>query len=72
MPAASDISIHINGVEQVIRSDTTLAGLLESLQLKSKFVAVERNLEVVPRTEHANCVLQTGDELEIVTLVGGG
>jgi thiamine biosynthesis protein ThiS len=33
---------------------------------------VERNLILIPREEHANCRLEEGDRLEIVTLVGGG
>jgi len=50
----------------------TLAVLLQQLDMKPKYVAVERNLELVPRGRHAECVLQAGDQLEIVTLVGGG
>ena len=50
----------------------TLAALLEQLEMKPKYVAVERNRELVPRGRHAECVLQSGDLLEIVTLVGGG
>ena len=37
-----------------------------------KFVAVERNRDVVPQSRHAETVLAAGDELEVVTLVGGG
>ena len=49
-----------------------MAELLAQLSLKPRFVAVERNLQIVPRAEHDECVLQPGDQLEIVTLVGGG
>jgi thiamine biosynthesis protein ThiS len=45
---------------------------LEELRLKPRNVAVERNRALVPRAQHAACVLETGDQLEIVTLVGGG
>ena len=50
----------------------TLAALIEQLDMKPKYVAVERNRELVPRARHAECLLQPGDQLEIVTLVGGG
>jgi sulfur carrier protein len=46
--------------------------LLASLNLKTRAVAVERNREIVPSAQHAECTLQDGDRLEIVTLVGGG
>ncbi len=66
------MKIFVNGSEREVPTESTLAELLATLELQPRFVAVERNLEVVPRTEHADCVLQDGDRLEIVTLVGGG
>lgn len=68
----SPCRITVNGEPRTLSSGTTLAELLRLLEVNPKFVAVERNLEVVPRTRHAECVLAPGDELEIVTLVGGG
>jgi len=46
--------------------------LLKELEATGQGVAVERNREVVRRAEYAACVLQPGDEIEIVRLVGGG
>lgn len=46
--------------------------LLEELDATGPGVAVERNREVVRRAEYSACVLQPGDEVEIVRLVGGG
>ena len=66
------IAITVNGNRREVAAGTTLATLLEDLQLNPKFLAVERNVSLVPRTEHADCVLAEDDELEIVTLVGGG
>lgn len=66
------VTIKINGEQRFIPEATTVAGLLEQLNLDPKFLAVERNRELVPRTEHAGCELCDGDEIEIVTLVGGG
>ena len=64
--------ISINGDGREVASATTVADLLAELGMQPKYVAVERNLELVPRATHADCVLEDGDQLEIVTLVGGG
>jgi len=62
----------VNGKSREIPSGTTIASLLEELQLESRQVAVEVNLQLVPREQHAEYLLSDGDELEVVTLVGGG
>ena len=64
--------ITVNGNAHEIAVATTIAQLLAQLQLKEQRVAVEVNLEIVPSQSHADFVLQDGDELEVVTLVGGG
>jgi len=66
------MKITINGEAKDVAAEMTLAQLVEQLDMKPKYIAVERNRELVPRAQHAACVLQSGDELEIVTLVGGG
>jgi sulfur carrier protein len=66
------LDVIVNGEPKEIAAGTTVARLLEGLQLQPRHVAVERNRNVVPRSEHAACILETGDRLEIVTLVGGG
>ncbi len=66
------MEIVVNGKPMEVQPGTTVAELLEQLKLQPRLVAVERNRELVPRTEHARCVLQPGDRVEIVTLVGGG
>lgn len=67
-------AVHIlcNGQSRAVADGTTIAGLLEELQLSPRMVAVEVNLELVPRTRHAEHALAEGDRLEIVSLVGGG
>ena len=64
--------VSVNGQAREVADGTTIAGLLDQLELKTKFVAVEVNLELVPRHRHAEHRLAPGDRLEIVTLVGGG
>ncbi len=66
------VQIQVNGDDQQVPDDFTVAGLLAQLGLQPKYLAVERNLILIPREEHASCTLQEGDRLEIVTLVGGG
>ena len=64
--------ITFNGQTQDIREAATIAQLLTDLQLAPKLVAVEVNREVVSRRLHDTHVLRPGDEVEVVTLVGGG
>ncbi len=66
------MEIWINGEARDVPPGTTVAELLRQLEMQPRFLAVERNLQIVPRGEHAACVLTAGDRLEIVTLVGGG
>ena len=66
------MKIVMNGEPREIESGTTVARLIEALKMQPRFLAVERNFELVPRARHAECVLADGDQLEIVTLVGGG
>lgn len=66
------MEIIINGESRQAATGITVAGLLDELNLTGKHVAVEVNLELVPRRQHAERELVAGDQLEIVTLVGGG
>ena len=66
------VRITVNGEQRQLPKGTSVLALLELLQLRTRAVAVERNLEIVPRAEHPACILNEGDRLEIVTLVGGG
>jgi sulfur carrier protein len=66
------MTITLNGESRNVPSGTTVADLLGTLEVPSKHVAVEVNLELVPRGRHAEQILHENDRLEIVTLVGGG
>lgn len=66
------MQIVVNGDTRQVPEGLTIARLLEELQIESKQVAVEVNLELVPRGQHARHALSPGDRLEVVTLVGGG
>jgi sulfur carrier protein len=66
------MTIQVNGQTRDIDAGASVAKLLGDLGVTQPHVAVELNLEVVPRARHRDTVLQDGDRLEIVTLVGGG
>ncbi len=66
------MQVIVNGQPREVPDRTTVAGLLEELELATKPVAVEVNLELVPRAQHGQQRLNDGDRLEVVTLVGGG
>ncbi|MFT4954734.1 MAG: sulfur carrier protein [Brevundimonas sp.] len=63
--------IEVNGETRQIEAGTIL-DLVQTLGLNPKKVAVERNLEIVPRSLHGETALADGDRIEIVQLVGGG
>ncbi|MGI6420133.1 MAG: sulfur carrier protein ThiS [Thermoguttaceae bacterium] len=62
----------VNGNPRELADGATVAELLAALNLAERLVAVEVNLEVVPRARHGEHRLAEGDRVEIVTLVGGG
>jgi sulfur carrier protein len=72
MPERPGIEVSVNGEAVHVPAGSTLADLLQRLKLDRPRVAVEHNLRVVPRAEHATLRLNHGDRLEIVTFVGGG
>ena len=64
--------VSLNGEPREFSSPLTVTGLLESLKLDPAKVAVERNLEIVPRSAYATSGIADGDRLEIVHFIGGG
>jgi thiamine biosynthesis protein ThiS len=66
------IQINVNGEKKECPAGTSVSELLESLDIDKRYVAVEVNLKVVPRTQLSEMKLQESDSLEIVTFVGGG
>ena len=66
------ISIHLNGEARQVPEDITLAALVDWLELPADRVAVERNLEIVPRNQWSETMIGEGDRLEVVHFVGGG
>lgn len=65
------MNIQLNGEQKEVTA-TTVAELVIELGLERRMLAVERNLEVVPRSEYATTKLVEGDRLEVVHMIGGG
>jgi sulfur carrier protein len=66
------LEISINGTPRQVPAPLSIAALLESEGLFGKRVAVEKNGEIVPKSQHASTLVATGDQIEIVVAVGGG
>ena len=66
------MQIFFNGRSHETPQPLTIAALLDQLQLEPRRVAVEVNAQLVPREQHATHLLREGDQLEVVTLAGGG
>lgn len=65
------MKIQLNGEIQEI-SASNVSGLLTELKLESRMIAVERNMEVVPKSAYTSTALLENDRIEIVHMIGGG
>jgi thiamine biosynthesis protein ThiS len=66
------MKVIINGDDHQLEGPISLSGLVERLGMKADRVAVELNLDIVPRSRWIETQLSDGDRLEIVHFVGGG
>jgi sulfur carrier protein len=64
--------IQLNGESFELPGGQTVADLLVRLDLAGRRVAVELNLQIVPRSQHASTPLAEGDRVEVVHAIGGG
>jgi thiamine biosynthesis protein ThiS len=64
--------IALNGESRAIPDGLTVEGLLRHLNIETRKVAVERNLEIVPKSSFATTQVTEGDQVEIVHFIGGG
>ena len=71
-PPSSMIQIIVNGRSVEIESPMTIERLLDTVDVPPNYLAVERNAVVVPREDYAKVTVNAGDDIEVVTLVGGG
>ena len=68
----SDVLLQLNGKSESFRLGTTVADLVESLNLSPSGVAIAVNQMVVPCSERHNTLLHASDRVEIIQAVGGG
>ncbi len=66
------ITIELNGEQRQLPADSTIANLLVQLGLTGRRVAVEVNLEIIPRSGYGGHMLNAGDRVEVVQAIGGG
>lgn len=65
------MQIQLNGEDTQVTA-TNLAGLVVELGLEQRMIAIERNMEVVPKSEYATTELEESDRIELVHMIGGG
>jgi len=66
------VEVFVNGEARELPEGMTVTRLLEGMALTGKRLAVEVNLEIVPRSSHMTHMLRAGDRVEIVHAIGGG
>lgn len=66
------MQITLNGKAYMVEQGATIENLAQTLNLALSQVAVERNREIVPRSLYGKARLNEGDQVEIVTFIGGG
>lgn len=66
------MKLWVNGEERAFEALGDVAGLVSALGLDARKVAVERNLEIVPRSRYDATPVVEGDRIEIVHFIGGG
>jgi thiamine biosynthesis protein ThiS len=72
MSSARTLRLRINGELHTVAGPMTVAALLAHLSVDDRQVAVERNRDLVAKADFAATELAEGDQIEIVTFVGGG
>lgn len=66
------MKVKINGEVREVPEGLSVSGLLQHLSMPSDRVAIERNLDILPRTDWNATMVQPNDSFEIVHFVGGG
>jgi thiamine biosynthesis protein ThiS len=72
MSLETAITVSVNGETHSAKAGASVADLLRELGLDTGRVAIERNLEILPRPQWAQTLVEAGDRYEIVQFVGGG
>ena len=66
------MKITLNGEEMILDRQMNISALIEKFSLDQRKIAVERNLEIVPRSSFEEVEVNEGDNIEIIHFIGGG
>ena len=66
------INVSVNGKRRELVREVSVSGLLETLDIDPKVVAVAINGEVVPKNQYPKAIVRESDAIEVVRMVGGG
>ena len=66
------MKITLNGEKFTLETGSNIVNLIDKLDLDVDKLAIERNLEIVPKSKFAMTIIEEGDKLEIVHFIGGG
>jgi thiamine biosynthesis protein ThiS len=66
------MQLKINGETKAFDEALSVDALINALELDARKVAIERNMEIVPRSQYTKTTLQDGDAIEIIGFMGGG
>jgi sulfur carrier protein len=72
MPSPDTIQVTVNDQPLEIAEGSSIAALLNTLDIRTNAIAVEINHKLIPGDQHTSTIVQANDRLEVVTLVGGG
>ena len=66
------MNILLNNKSETLFDGTTIQKLLEGKNIKNKYIAVEINENIIPKSNHNTYIIKDGDKIEIITAIGGG
>ena len=66
------IKIYINGEKKLVNNNNSLEDILKAFNVNEKFIAIEVNKEIIPKSLYSNKVILNNDRIEIVEFIGGG
>ena len=66
------MNIYVNNQNIEVAQEITISQLLDIQKVKTTYIAIEINNEIIPKSEYLNHIIHDGDKIEIITAVGGG
>ena len=66
------MNIMLNNEDSEVRDGMTIAQLLNDREIQNKYIAVEVNKIIIPKSEYQKYEIKNGDRIEIITAIGGG